>query len=78
MKHLWVAFASPLPEYRTVTVSRTGIQWCLVPVGGAIAGVVQYERNVPMDEATTALIGQILSFLSGGSSLAYTPTKPTA
>ncbi|PWV70715.1 hypothetical protein DFR69_112135 [Nocardia neocaledoniensis] len=31
-----------------------------------------------MDEATTALIGQILSFLSGGSSLAYEPTKPTA
>lgn len=31
-----------------------------------------------MDEATTALIAQILSFLSGGSSLAYEPTKPTA
>ncbi len=31
-----------------------------------------------MDEATQALITQILTFLSGGSSLAYTPTKPTA
>ncbi len=31
-----------------------------------------------MDEATTALIAQILSFLSGGSSLAYEPTQPTA
>ncbi|PKV99081.1 hypothetical protein ATK86_1122 [Nocardia fluminea] len=30
-----------------------------------------------MDEATTALIAQILGFLAGGSSLAYEPTKPT-
>ncbi|KAF0845099.1 hypothetical protein FNL39_109128 [Nocardia caishijiensis] len=30
-----------------------------------------------MDEATMALIGQILNFLSGGSSLAYEPTTPT-
>lgn len=30
-----------------------------------------------MDEATTALIAQILGFLAEGSSLAYEPTKPT-
>ncbi|TCJ93190.1 hypothetical protein DFR71_5831 [Nocardia alba] len=30
-----------------------------------------------MDEATTALISLVLGLLSGGSSLAYEPTKPT-
>ncbi|GAD85154.1 hypothetical protein NCAST_26_01320 [Nocardia asteroides NBRC 15531] len=77
MKHVWVAFASPLPEYRRVTVSRTDIPTCLAPVGGAIAMSCSLKGTSPMDEATTALIGQILSFLSGGSSLAYEPTKPT-